>query len=202
MYCKSKAFIGRAETISDIRQRLSAACAGRGQCVVIDGPAGIGKTRLLQEIASEACLLGMTVAKAAAAELDRVAPLSTLLSALQRGGLSGIDSTTLGGRGNDRFWLVDGLKELISAHARTRPLFIAVDDTHWADEFTMMALRTLVPDLSAEPVFWLFTLSPRGPFCPAASTIDWLMTEGAHRIELGPLCDSAVAEFCADMLGA
>jgi DNA-binding CsgD family transcriptional regulator len=117
-------------------------------------------------------------------------------------GLSGIDCKTLGGRGNDRFWLVDRLKELISAHARTRPLFIAVDDTHWADEFTMMALRTLVPDLSAEPVFWLFTLSPRGPLCPAASTIDWLMTEGAHRIELGPLCQSAVAEFCTDVLGA
>lgn len=202
MYCKSKAFIGREKTLSDIRRHLLAACAGRGQCMVIDGPAGIGKTRLLQEIASEACRLGMTAATAVASELDRVAPLSTLLSALQRGRLSGIDSTTLGGRGNDRFWLVDRLKELISAHARTRPLFIAVDDTHWADEFTMMALRTLVPDLSAEPVFWLFTLSPRGPLCPATSTIDWLMTEGAYRIELGPLCDSAVAELCAAVLGA
>ena len=46
--------------------------------------------------------------------------------------------------------LVDQLKELITAHARNRPLFIAVDDTHWADEFTMMALRTLVPDLSEQ----------------------------------------------------
>lgn len=202
MYCRSKAFIGREETLSGIRQLLLAASAGRGQCVVIEGPAGIGKTRLLQESASEADRLGMTKATAAATELDRVAPLSTLLSALQRGGLSGIDSTTLGGRGNDRFWLVDRLKELISAHARTRPIFIAVDDTHWADEFTMMALRTLVPDLSAEPVFWLFTLSPRGPLCPAASTIDWLITEGAHRIELGPLCGNAVAEFCAEALGA
>lgn len=202
MYSRSKAFIGREETLSGIRQLLLAASAGMGQCVVIEGPAGIGKTRLLQETASEAGRLGMTAATAAATELDRVAPLSTLLSALQRGGLSGIDSTTLGGRGNDRFWLVDRLKELISAHARTRPIFIAVDDTHWADEFTMMALRTLVPDLSAEPVFWLFTLSPRGPLRPAASTIDWLMTEGAHRIELGPLCDSAVAEFCTEVLGA
>jgi ATP/maltotriose-dependent transcriptional regulator MalT len=169
---------------------------------MIEGPAGIGKSRLLQEMAREACCLGMTAATCRATELDRVAPLSTLLSALQRGGLSGIDSTTLGGQGNDRFWLVDRVRELIEAHVRTRPLFIAVDDAQWADEFTMMALRTLVPDLSAEPVFWLLALSPRAPPCPAASTIDWLMAEGAHRIELGPLCDSAVAELCTEVLGA
>ena len=202
MYSRSKAFVGRQETLSEVRRFLLAARAGTGQCVVIEGPAGIGKSRLLQELATEAGGLGMTTATCGATELDRLAPLSTLLSALQRGGLDGIDSTTLGGQGNDRFWLVDRVRELIEAHARTRPLFIAVDDTQWADEFTMMALRTLVPSLSAEPVFWLFALSPLAPLCPAASTIDWLMAEGAHRIELGPLCDSAVAELCTEVLGA
>jgi ATP/maltotriose-dependent transcriptional regulator MalT len=202
MYSRSKAFVGRQDTLTEIRRLVSAARAGTGQCVVIEGPAGIGKSRLLQVMAREARILGMTPATCRATELDRVAPLSTLLSALQRGGLSGIDSTTLGGQGNDRFWLVNRVRELIEIHVGTRPLFIAVDDAQWADEFTVMALRTLIPELSTQPVFWLFALSPRTMLCPAASTIDWLVAEGAHRIELGPLCDSAVAELCTEVLGA
>jgi DNA-binding CsgD family transcriptional regulator len=170
--------------------------------VVIEGPTGIGKSHLLQAAVEEAQLLGMTAASCRATELDRVAPMSTLLSALRRGGLSGIDLATLGGHGNDHFWLVDRVRDLIEAHARKRPLYIAIDDIQWADEFTMMALGTLVPELSGTPIFWAFALSPRTSPCPATSTIDRLVTEGAHRIELGPLCDSAVAEFCAEALGA
>ncbi|HEY2576608.1 MAG TPA: AAA family ATPase [Streptosporangiaceae bacterium] len=194
--------MGRQITLAEIRNLLLRARAGSSQCVVIEGTAGVGKSRLLQAATSEAQALGMTIANCRATELDRVAPLSTLLSGLRRGGLAGVDSATLGGHGNDRFWLVDRIRELIETHVHNRPLYVAIDDAHWADEFTALALRTLVPELAAEPVFWILTLSPRAPLCPAAAIVDQLVTEGAHRIELGPLGDGAVAELCAEALGA
>ncbi|HXA59886.1 MAG TPA: AAA family ATPase [Streptosporangiaceae bacterium] len=201
MRARSAAFAGRRDTLSDLRRILSAARGGTGQCVVIEGPTGIGKSRLLQVMAAEARTLGMTAATGRATELDRVAPLSTLLSALRRGGLDGVDSTTLGGQGNDRFWLVDRMRELIESHVRTRPLLIALDDVQWADELTMLALRIMVPELAGEPVCWLFARRTRTSLSTADTTIDWLVMEGATRIELGPLPDSAVAELCADLLG-
>ena len=202
MYPNSKQLVGRQDTLSEIRTLLLLARAGSSQCMVIEGTAGIGKSRLLQAATSEAQALGMTTASCRATELDRVAPLSTLLLGLRRGGLSGVDSATLGGYGDDRFWLVDQIRELIEKHVHERPLYVAIDDAQWADEFTAMALRTLVPELAAEPVFWILTLSLRFPQCPAAAIVDWLVTEGAHRVQLGPLDDDAVAELCAEALGA
>ncbi|TDD32983.1 ATP-binding protein, partial [Nonomuraea terrae] len=72
--------VGRRHALSAVAEVLE---AGSG-ALVAEGPAGIGKSRLLQEAAGLARARGMTVAYARATELDRVAPLSTLLRALAR----------------------------------------------------------------------------------------------------------------------
>ncbi len=202
MYSTKNRLAGRQEIVAKVRGLLSAARTGSSQCVVVEGTTGLGKSRLLQEVTDEARLLGMTTVNCRATELDRVAPLSTLLPGLRRGGLPGIDAGTLGGHGNDCFWLIDRIREIIETHVRDRPLYIAVDDAQWADELTLMVIRTLVPELATAPVFWMLALNPCIPLCPAVGTIDRLMTEDAHRIELGPLDDGAVAELCAEALGA
>ncbi|MFI7612303.1 helix-turn-helix transcriptional regulator [Nonomuraea terrae] len=72
--------VGRRHALSAVAEMLA---AGSG-ALVAEGPAGIGKSLLLQEAAGLARARGMTVAYARATELDRVAPLSTLLRALAR----------------------------------------------------------------------------------------------------------------------
>src|SRR5215467_12241296 len=55
-------FVGRARECRQLLQLLGAASQGYGQVVMISGPAGIGKTRLAEEVALRAQCRGVRVA--------------------------------------------------------------------------------------------------------------------------------------------
>src|SRR5215813_5528369 len=55
-------FIGRINEVHQILQLLDATGQGYGQVVVINGPAGVGKTRLAEEVATLAQRRGAKVA--------------------------------------------------------------------------------------------------------------------------------------------
>ena len=54
-------FVGRTRELSQLENALSDARAGRGRLVLLDGEAGIGKSRLADELASRARNLGASV---------------------------------------------------------------------------------------------------------------------------------------------
>ena len=47
-------FVGRAGELARLEDALAAAAAGRGSTILIAGEAGIGKTRLVSELAEQA----------------------------------------------------------------------------------------------------------------------------------------------------
>lgn len=71
--------VGRDRPLSDLRMALAHSSKGNGSCVILEGPPGIGKTRLLKWLAVEASRQDFAVASGQTAELDRVTPLATLL---------------------------------------------------------------------------------------------------------------------------
>src|SRR5438045_533035 len=50
----SRPFVGRARELAELQDALGEAAAGRGGLMVVTGEPGIGKTRLLQELAERA----------------------------------------------------------------------------------------------------------------------------------------------------
>jgi tetratricopeptide (TPR) repeat protein len=60
-YLASTALVGRSRELDTIRARIHGACEGRGSMIVLEGPSGIGKSRLLREARLEAQLAGATV---------------------------------------------------------------------------------------------------------------------------------------------
>ena len=64
----------RAAELAGLSQALAAACRGAGSLVVVEGPAGIGKSRLLSAAGEVADGLGMAVCRARGIELERGAP--------------------------------------------------------------------------------------------------------------------------------
>jgi DNA-binding CsgD family transcriptional regulator/predicted nucleic acid-binding protein len=194
--------VGREDVLEVVEGALGLAMAGTGHCIVVEGQPGIGKSRILEAAAHRAAELGVSVAAGTATEFDRAAPLSTLVSALQ-GSLArdpGVDDLAV--VGGNPLWLVNRVRELIEQSVRDQPLLVVVDDAHWADELTALALRILVPALSSSAVLWMLARRTAPARRPAKDAIDWLLAEGAQRMQVEPLAVDAVAAMCADVLRA
>ncbi|MFN2556229.1 MAG: AAA family ATPase [Nitriliruptorales bacterium] len=157
-----------------------AAATGRGAALVVEGPPGIGKTRLLDAVRELAVERELGVLAARGAELERgfafglvrqlldpplmaadAAERSELLAgaaALSQGALGesppGAEPVDAAGVLHGLYWLVAGL-------ARRRPLLLAVDDAHWADEASLRFLGHLVRRVESLPM--LVALGCRPP---------------------------------------
>ena len=64
----------RAAELEQLSTMLSAAESGHGQVCVVEGPSGVGKSRLLDECAASAEALGMRTLRARCSELTRDYP--------------------------------------------------------------------------------------------------------------------------------
>jgi ATP/maltotriose-dependent transcriptional regulator MalT len=196
--------VGREKAAAVLREAIAATAGGSGGSVVIEGPAGIGKSRLLAEAESWARPHGLAVAAGRATVLDRVVPLTTLLTALRSGEPPVFDRTALDaldGHEFSRYRLIDRLCRLVEDYSRVRPLAIVVDDVQWADELTALALRVMIPTLRSRPVLWLLARRPLPTRTAASDTMEWLVGQGTRTLQLEPLDEAATREFCAGVLG-
>jgi hypothetical protein len=74
---------GRAEEIRVLSEALDALAAGRSAITLVEGEAGIGKTRLLAETLGQAGRRGFQVASGRAEELERSRPFGLVADALR-----------------------------------------------------------------------------------------------------------------------
>ena len=199
----SRRIRGRDDELSVLVQRIADARAGAGGVVVVEGPPGIGKSRLLAEALSLATTAGLRVARGEADEADQVAPMSCLLGALHSGSpplLSAQRLLALDPRPDQRYWLLQELEALLEEAALREPLLLVIDDVQWADAATLLALRTLVPQLAPVPILWVLAVRSSAVSADVRSTLTRLFEAGAVRLLLGPLPAKAVSEMTADRL--
>ncbi|MFI9583653.1 AAA family ATPase [Streptomyces sp. NPDC052236] len=196
------ALVGREQTLSVLAGHLDATVRGAGGCVVVEGPIGIGRTRLLTATAQKGAERGLAVVAGRAGGIDQPAPIGLLISFLRHvmPGESACDE--LMRPDSNPFWLVDRLGPLVDNAARRRPLLIVLDDVHQADEVSALALRGLVHSLVSSPVMWLLARRPAPAPSLTQHAIGSLIDHCAVRLHLGPLDNEAVAQLCAGVLGA
>jgi DNA-binding SARP family transcriptional activator len=170
-------------------QRLLEAAAGsarvgRAVLLVLEGDAGMGKTRLLEELLTRLRLDGMPVAAARAVEADRAEPWSGVL-ALARGGLLEAPGVGAGPSAalaafaallpewEERFRgavppatplpLGRALAEALRAAVEEQPVAIAVDDAQWLDQDSALSLGAVIRDLAATPLTVILAIAPYPP---------------------------------------
>jgi DNA-binding SARP family transcriptional activator len=158
------ALIGRAAEVATLRERLTEALQGRGAIGLIQGEAGIGKTRLVEALIAEAIDTGGQVLLGRAYESEQVLPLGPWVDAFRAGhvvpGLvEGLDASWRGelarlfpelGIGareasdpEDYVRLFEAMVRTVRHLASSRPLVISLEDLHWADEMTLRLLAFL-----------------------------------------------------------
>ena len=195
---------GREQELAVIRRRLSQVRAGTGCVVVVEGSAGLGKTRLLDECVSMADELSFRVGRGAA-EPGRVIELGALFDALFEGDPPLADRRAL----NDvhassefLFWLLQDVQSLIEEAALKNPVLICLDDVHWGGTSLSLAMRQLPLRLSSLPVAWVMAFRPEQGLHQLQQAKIELIESGAELIRLGPLNREAVAQVATDVLGA
>lgn len=138
--------------------------------LVLVGPAGVGKTRLLQECADRASAAGSTVRRATAHRSGRDIPFAAL-SAL-------LPPEAMVARGTP---LLRQAMEALAAEADGGPLVLAVDDAHLLDDASALLLHQMA---SEQRAFVMVTVA-EGAAAPDAVVGLW-RDDRAARIEVGP----------------
>jgi DNA-binding CsgD family transcriptional regulator len=184
---------------------LSDALGGRGGVVVIEGRAGFGKTRLLEEALGLAERAGVRTGFGRSDADDSAVPMAPLLSACF-GGASPLpnreDLSALRAVGADRYWLLLELEEVLERAALDHPMLICLDDLHWADAATVEALRSLPARLAGVPIVWVaaYRAGQASPMLKRAMRD--LEAAKATRIVLDALDNEAVGLVIGDLTRA
>jgi hypothetical protein len=149
---------GRVPELAELDRLCETASSGAGGTVMVEGPPGIGKTRLLSEACARAADRGLIVVAGSADELDQVTPWAPLLMALSSSEPALLDPSllgTVGQVGDQRFFVVEHMRSALEVAASGQPVLAALDDLQWADPSTLLALGLLSRDLFSYPVAWL-----------------------------------------------
>jgi len=174
----------REGELAEIERCLETARAGGGSLALLEGPGGIGKTRLLTEAQRAAATAGLTVLRARGAELECEFPYGVVRQLLEPALAAGEQSDLLAGAAalaaplfaldpepaardhaealsaERPAAVLHGLYWLCTNLAHKGPVLMAVDDAHWADHASLRFLAYLGGRLEQLPIALLLAARP------------------------------------------
>jgi hypothetical protein len=210
------AFVGRNRELAELSSALDGTAAGRGGIWLLSGIAGIGKSRLAEEVTREAADRQLTVAWGRCWEAGGAPAFWPWLQALRslhrerreqlspavREHLSEL-FVELGASGHgaaadaDRFRLLDELTRVLCEIGSSGPVLVVLDDLHAADHSTLMLLHFAARQLFSAPVMVLGTLRDRD-VPEATQSLIARLSQDAHTMALGPLDRDAVETYVSE----
>ncbi|OCB38875.1 LuxR family transcriptional regulator [Mycobacterium malmoense] len=196
---------GRADELEMIRALVTAVAQGTGGVLVIEGPPGIGKSRLLTEVLALADGCGVRTLFGEAFEYQQAVPFFSLFMATLNaedpvGDLEAL--RRLGSSADLRYWVVHDLADAIHAAAAQTPLVIVLEDIHWADNGTALALRSLATVHPDVPVLWVLTTRTGAGGPAVQETLSVLDRANATFLRLAAMTPDAVADMVCDAVRA
>ena len=197
---------------------VAEAAEGEARLVLIEGAAGIGKTRLLSEARRRAEAAGMRALTARGSELEREFAFGVVRQlfepVLGRNGerellLAGaaesaeaVFSAPVGeDAGDSSFAALHGLYWLAVNLTAKAPLALVVDDLHWCDRASLRFLAYFSRRLEGLPVLAAASLRPAEPGADPALMAELANDPVATTLRPGPLGEAAVAELVRERLG-
>jgi DNA-binding CsgD family transcriptional regulator len=203
----------RDAELATIMELAECALASQGGVALVEGPAGIGKTRLTEAALARAAAAGLAVAKARCGELERDFPfgvvrqlLEPLVATLESGDRDDVTSgaAALGASvlrdpesraGHTPYAALHGLYWLTANLAARSPVALAVDDAHWSDGPSLRFLAYLSKRIDGLPALALITSRP-AEAGTVRELLEGLASDPATRlVRPAALSEAAVAQL-------
>jgi DNA-binding CsgD family transcriptional regulator/Mrp family chromosome partitioning ATPase len=215
------AFVGRAAELDRMRKLLGDAQAGQPVVMLVSGDAGVGKTRLISELAADAAERGFAVLSGRCAELADTVPYLPLADAV-RGAARGPLADAVASRpvlarllpdqeltartpdlpGVAQQQLFGAVLGLLTELATVSPVLLVLEDLHWADRSTRDLVSFLSRVLRSERVALVLSyrsddLHRAHPLRPVVGELHRLPAVTA--IDVGPLDSTAMAQHLTQL---
>jgi DNA-binding CsgD family transcriptional regulator len=200
--------------------------AGGAGLVLVEGPAGIGKSRILAEARRRGGENRLAVLSARGSELERDFPFGVVRQLFEPqlidpgvrsrvlAGAAGATSAIFGSvdappdpaadavaTGASAFAALHALYWLTVNLSGESPLLIAVDDLHWCDRPSLRFLGYLARRLEGIPVLVVVSLRPSEPGADGALVAELTGDPIGQRLVPRPLSASAAEDLVRDRLG-
>jgi DNA-binding CsgD family transcriptional regulator len=212
----------RERELGAIDSLVDDVCAGSARLVVVEGRAGIGKSRLLAAARDRAAGRGIRTLSARGTELERqfaygavrqlFEPLRTdpdLWDAALAGAAEparAVFETAALEEGNGprdaSFATLHGLYWLTLNLTARGPLMLAIDDLHWCDRTTLRFLAYMAPRVEGLPLLVGLGLRSGEPGTDPALLADIVSDPGVRNVRPGPLSAAGVHALVTARLGA
>lgn len=210
------ALVGRNRELTQLRAALSDVLEGSGRFILINGETGVGKTRLVEELALEGRERGANVAwgrcwsEAGAPDLwpwiqviraclravdeeavrQLVGPHGSELTALVASRGADLDQPQSPFAPASRFRQFNAIAHLLDAHSSRVPLIVILEDLHQSDASSLLLLQFLTQEQRQRRILLIGTY--REPGAPLNRELTQMVAEvirepGTDRIRLGAL---------------
>ena len=219
----STVLVGRMAELDRMRKLLGDAEAGQPVVLLVSGDAGVGKTRLISELATEAAERGYTILSGRCAELADTVPYLPLADAL-RGADSGPLADAVASRpvlarllpDREIVWqpgdlpgvaqqqLFGAVLGMLAELAASSPVLFVLEDLHWADRSTRDLVTFLSRVLRGERIAVVLSyrtddIHRSHPLRPVVGEL--LRLPSVTAIEVGPLEPVAMAQHLTGLAG-
>ena len=220
MSARESQLVGRQHELAVISRTLERLSGGEAVFVEVAGEPGIGKTRLLGELAAEAARRGHLVLDGRATEFERDAPYGLWVDAVDPN-LQGLDPVRLRRLAGDglaalavavpafadllavptppaeRYVVHRAIRGLLERLAGTRGLVVCLDDLHWADPASLDLVAALVRRPPDSPVLLAVAFREgQAPGALVAALGDAVRAARSERLALAPLSHAEAATLC------
>lgn len=212
--------VGRDPEWHELRRALDRLPDGHGATLVVAGEAGVGKSRLLWEVATEGVRRGAQVLTGRAVERDSPHPFrpvaEALFSHLRKSGPPQVRELTpflpilgrlipqwrLPGESPGEESLVvlgEAVLRLLAALGDGPGCVLLLEDLHWADAETVEVVEYLADNIAGEPVLCVISVRDEEPSSALSCAYDLAARRSATMVSLRRLSDEevvSVAEGC------